>query len=214
MKVDVLGSLEAIEDSFKTYVSTMVDLEVIHSGIGEIAMGDVERAHAAKGIIYGFNVSAPTNVLALASTLNVPVSLHQVIYHLFNDIRNQLNERVTPVETEEALGEAVVQQVYQVDIGKSRAVSVAGCRCLNGTLRRHALYKVIRNDNEVVHRGQLSSMKHFKDDVSSVQKGQDCGLAFGSEDRFQFQKGDVLVGYKIVMIKPEVEWFVSTDSIK
>ncbi|XP_034833856.1 translation initiation factor IF-2, mitochondrial [Maniola hyperantus] len=204
VKGDVDGSVEAILDILETYDEhERVKLELVNYGVGQLAHNDIEIAQAFNAIIYAFNVECPPALAVEAKNANVAVKRHNVIYKLVDDIKQELSARIPNRQEEEIIGEANVLQQFQVSEGKKK-VPVAGCRCVKGSLARNALYRVIRRQ-EVVFEGKLASMKHLKDEVTTIKRDMECGLRF-EDTAFTVEPGDTVVCYKMVDVSDTTAW--------
>ncbi|XP_050354336.1 translation initiation factor IF-2, mitochondrial [Nymphalis io] len=204
VKGDVDGSVEAILDILETYDDhERVRLELVSYGVGQVTPNDVEVAKAFNAIIYAFNVECPPAVSREARAAGVSVSHHNVIYKLVDDLRAQLSARLPTELHEELLGEANVLQQFHVSEGKKK-VPVAGCRCVKGSLARNALYRVVRG-GDVVYEGKLASMKHLKEEVTTIKRDMECGLRF-EDPNFIIQPGDTVVCYKMVEVSKTTSW--------
>ncbi|XP_072163977.1 translation initiation factor IF-2, mitochondrial-like [Diadema setosum] len=203
IKGDVDGSVEAILDTLNTYTAhQQCRLNVINFGVGPISDKDVELAQTFEGAVVGFNVGASKEAAELAKSKGIPLKLHDVIYRLVDDLREDLNSRLPMLDQEVVLGEATVLQPFDISMGR-RKVSVAGCRVEKGELQVRSLFKLMRGQ-EVIHRGPLASLKHHKDDVNTVKNGTECGLRF--EEQLEYQPGDTIVCYELEQIPQEVDW--------
>lgn len=204
LKGDVDGSVDAILDVFDTYHSKKCQLDIIHFGVGNVTESDVEIAATFEGDIFAFNVEVPQKVAALAKEKKVPIKRHNVIYRLFEELVKRLNSKLPKIEEEVTQGEAKVLQVFQVTLPNKKKSFVAGCRCVLGNMSKKLGVKVIRN-NETVYRGKITSMKYFKDEVDSIRKEQECGIAIDDQD-FTFQPQDLIVNYEIKEVDQEIDW--------
>ncbi|KPJ17703.1 Translation initiation factor IF-2, mitochondrial, partial [Papilio machaon] len=203
VKGDVDGSVEAILDILETYDEhERVRLDLVHYGVGHVTPNDIEIAKAFNAVIYAFNVECPTTVSAEARRCAVTVISHNVIYRLVDDIKQQISSRIPKRQEEEIIGEASVLQQFVVSEGKRR-VPVAGCRCVRGTLARHALYRITRN-GQVLYEGKLASMKHLKEEVTTIKRDMECGLRFDTE--FEVEAGDTVTCYKMVDVDDHTDW--------
>ncbi|XP_028177069.1 translation initiation factor IF-2, mitochondrial [Ostrinia furnacalis] len=204
VKGDVDGSVEAILDILETYDEhDRVRLDLVHFGVGPVTPNDLEIAEAFKAVIYAFNVDCPPSLSVEAKKKNIPVKKLNIIYKLVDDVKEEISARIPVTQEEELIGEANVLQQFMVTEGKKK-VPVAGCRCMKGSLARNALYRVIRGQ-EVVFEGKLASMKHLKDEVTSIKRDQECGLRF-SDATFAVQPGDTIVCYKMVDSQSTTGW--------
>lgn len=149
LKGDVDGSVEAILDVLETYDShDKCKLDVIHYGVGDVNEGDVELAKAFNAIVYAFSVNTPKKV-----PKGVQVRSFDIIYRLVDDLKVEISSRLPELEVEETLGEANVLQIFEITEGK-KEVTVLGCRCVKGVLKKNARYKLIRQE-EVLFDGEL-----------------------------------------------------------
>ncbi|XP_047537062.1 translation initiation factor IF-2, mitochondrial [Vanessa atalanta] len=204
VKGDVDGSVEAILDILETYDDhERVRLELVSYGVGQVTPNDVEVAQAFNAIIYAFNVECPPGVARDARAAGVELAHHNVIYKLVDAVRDQLSARLPRRQQEELLGEANVLQQFHVSEGKKK-VPVAGCRCVKGSLARNALYRVVRGQ-DVVYEGKLASMKHLKEEVTTIKRDMECGLRF-EDPNFIMQPGDTVVCYKMVDVSSTTSW--------
>ncbi|KAH8027590.1 hypothetical protein HPB51_007140 [Rhipicephalus microplus] len=204
VKGDVDGSVEAVLDLLDTYHSHQkCRLDIIHYGVGPVSESDVELAQPFNGIVYAFHVPVLGAAASAAEEGNVHIRSYNVIYHLVDDIKKELGKRLPLLDVDEVHGEAVVQQEFLVSEGRKK-IPVAGCKCTKGTLRKNALYKLVRN-SEVIHSGPLVSMRHLKNEVESIKKDVECGLMF-QDANVRFQHGDVLVCYSIKQVPQETDW--------
>ncbi|XP_063221675.1 translation initiation factor IF-2, mitochondrial [Bacillus rossius redtenbacheri] len=204
VKGDVDGSVEAILDVLETYdCNADCELNLVHYGVGIVSETDVELAEAFNAIIYAFNTQIPDKIKSLAKRKGVTIKPHNVIYRLFEDVKKEINSRLPLKPVEDVLGEATVLQEFRITEGKKK-VSVAGCRCTKGVLKKSARYRVLRA-GEVIHEGTLASMRHLKNEVDSVKKDVECGLRF-VDDSVGFEPGDVLQCYSVRHIEQETRW--------
>ncbi|XP_063367747.1 translation initiation factor IF-2, mitochondrial [Cydia amplana] len=204
VKGDVDGSVEAILDILETYDEhDTVRLDLVHFGVGPVTPNDLEIAEAFNAVIYAFNVDCPAPLVVEAKNKNIGLKKHNIIYKLVDDVKDELSARIPKRQEEEIIGEANVLQQFMVTEGK-RKVPVAGCRCVKGALQRNALYRLIRG-GEVIYEGKLSSMKHLKDEVSTIKRDMECGLRLDSTE-VSVSPGDTLVCYKLVDASDRTGW--------
>ncbi|KAL1460962.1 hypothetical protein WDU94_012896 [Cyamophila willieti] len=203
IKGDVDGSVEALLDVFDTYTSSLCRLDIVHYGVGQVSESDIELAHLFKAIIYTFNTTLHANAKASAEDLGVTVKQFNVIYKLVDDIKQEINTRLPHTFAEEVLGEANVLQMFLISEGKKK-IPVAGCRCTKGVLKRNALYRLIRK-REVLFEGKLESMKHLKEEVSSIKKEVECGLMI-DDHSIEFEAGDTLVCFEKFKVPQFTDW--------
>ncbi len=189
IKADVQGSLEAIKDSLEKLSTEEVKLSVIHSQVGDINESDVMLASASNAIIIGFHVNATLEAKALAKQEEVEIRIYSIIYEIVNEIQAAMEGMLEPVIEEAFLGRAEVRQVFNV----SKIGVVAGCFISKGRVPRDAVCKLIR-EKEIIFKGKMSSLKHFKDDLKEAKEGFECGISLGFKD---IQKGDLIEAVEI-----------------
>jgi translation initiation factor IF-2 len=185
LKGDVQGSIEALVSELGKIQHPEVRVNVIHTGVGGITENDVNLASASDALVVGFNVRPSADARALAEREGVDIRTYRVIYKLTEDIEQALVGMLSPVETEETIGEAEVRALFRV----SRLGTIAGCMVTNGVVRRNAQVRIVR-DGTVVHETSIAQLKRFKDDVREVTEGFECGILLdGFND---VKEGDVL----------------------
>lgn len=198
LKTDVQGSLEAFHSSLMKMSTEAVSVNIVHEGVGRISESDVMLASASNGIIIGFNVRPDANAKKVAENEGVQIRLYQVIYDVLDDVKAAMEGMLEPEIRENTLGTAEIRDIIRVP----KVGNIAGCRVLDGLVRRNAKVRLIR-DGVVFWNGDLSSLKHFKDDVREIKAGNECGLSF---EKFQdFKIGDVLEFYEIVKEKKTLD---------
>jgi translation initiation factor IF-2 len=194
IKTDVQGSLEAIEGALSKAGSEEVGIQVLHGGVGGITESDVILAHASGAAIIGFNVRANVQARERSKRDGVDIRYYSIIYNVIDDVKAALSGMLAPETRERFLGNAEILEVFNI----SKVGKVAGCRVTDGSVKRGAKVRLIRDD-VVIHEGDLSTLKRFKDEVREVQAGQECGMAFAN---FQdIQKGDVIECYEVETIR-------------
>ncbi len=187
IKADVQGSAEVLADTLTKLPADQVRVTIIHTGVGAINESDVLLASASNAIVVGFNVRPDRNAAEVAEREHVDVRLHSVIYNVVDEIKNAMAGLLEPTLKELRLGAAEVRQTFKVP----KVGTIAGCMVLDGVIRRSgdAQARLLR-DHVVVHEGKLGSLKRFKDDVSEVKTGFECGMSF---ERYQDVKvGDII----------------------
>jgi len=189
IKADVQGSLEAIKDSLEKLSTEEVKLSVIHSQVGDINESDIMLASASNAIIIGFHVNTIGESKALAKQEEVEIRIYSIIYEIVNEIQAAMEGMLEPVIEEIFLGRAEVRQVFNV----SKTGVVAGCFISKGRIPRDAVCKLIR-EKEIVYKGKMSSLKHFKDDLKEAKEGFECGISLGFKD---IQKGDLIEAVEV-----------------
>jgi len=194
LKADVQGSAEAIQGALAKLGTDEVGVQVLQSGVGAITESDVILAHASGGAIIGFNVRANAQARERAKRDGVDIRYYAIIYNVVDDVKAVLSGMLAPETREKFLGNAEILEVFNISkIGK-----VAGCRVTEGTVKRGAKVRLIR-DNVVIHEGELSTLKRFKDEVREVQTGQECGMAFANYQ--DIAKGDVIEAFEVETIQ-------------
>jgi len=190
VKADVQGSVEAIVNSLTKLSTEEVRARVLHAAVGGITESDVTLAHASGAVILGFNVRANRPARDLAQQSGTAIRFYAIIYELVDDMKAMLSGLLAPERREKVLGSAEILQVFAITkVGK-----VAGCRVSEGIVKRNARVRLLRDD-VVVHDGQLSTLKRFKEDVREVKEGYECGLSL--ENYHDIQPGDRLEFYEI-----------------
>lgn len=147
LKGDVHGSIEAILDVFDTYdCSDTCRLSIVHYGVGPITDSDIELAKTFDAVIYGFSIKLPAS-----KPSGVTMKQFDIIYRLFEDVTNEINKRLPEIDVDDIIGEAEVQQVFQIT-ERNKKVPVLGCRCLKGVLKKKLRYRLMRDD-EIIYDG-------------------------------------------------------------
>ncbi|WHN18489.1 translation initiation factor IF-2 [Campylobacter jejuni] len=192
LKADVQGSLEALRASLEKLRNDEIKVNIIHSGVGGITQSDIELASASENsIVLGFNIRPTGEVKERAKDKGVEIKTYNVIYNLLDDVKALLGGMMSPIISEEQLGQAEIRQVINVPkIGQ-----IAGCMVTEGVINRGAKIRLIR-DGVVVYEGNVSSLKRFKDDAKEVAKGYECGV--GIEGCDDMRVGDYIESYKEV----------------
>ena len=190
IKADVHGSVEAIVGSLGKLSTDEVAARFLHTGVGGVMESDVSLAEASGGLILGFNVRPNKQAREAARQAGVEMRFYSVIYELIDDVRQMLSGMLAPARNEKLLGSAEILEVFNI----SKVGRVAGCRVTEGTVRRGAHARLVR-DNVIVHDGSLSTLKRFKEEVKEVREGNECGMAF--ENYQDFQPGDAIEIYEI-----------------
>lgn len=192
LKADVQGTLEALKSSLEKLRNDEIKVNIIHSGVGGITQSDIELASASENsIVLGFNIRPTGEVKERAKDKGVEIKTYNVIYNLLDDVKALLGGMMSPIISEEQLGQAEIRQVINVPkIGQ-----IAGCMVTEGVINRGAKIRLIR-DGVVVFEGNVSSLKRFKDDAKEVVKGYECGVGIqGCDD---MRVGDYIESYKEV----------------
>ncbi len=194
VKGDVDGSVEALSDALLKLSTEEVLVTVIHSGVGQISESDVLLASASDAIIVGFQVRPSAKARQLAEQEEIDIRHYSVIYQAIEEVKSAMEGMLSPEVVEKIIGNVEVREVFKI----SKVGSVAGCMVTDGKVERKNKIRVIR-DGVVIHSGELSSLKRFKDDVKEVLRGFECGLQI---ERFN----DIEVGdYIEVYIEEQVK---------
>ena len=193
VKGDVQGSVEALQGTLAKIANEEVRIDVIHAGVGSINESDITLARASNATIIGFNVRANPQARENAKRDGVDIRYYSIIYDVADDMKKAVEGLLTPEEKEKILGYAEVRQVIHV----SKVGNVAGCMVTEGLVKRGAKVRLLR-DNVVIHEGELSQLKRFKDDVKEVKSGFDCGMSFANYD--DIKEGDMIECFEVEQI--------------
>jgi len=194
VKADVQGSVEAIQGALAKLGNDEVGAQMLAGGAGGITESDVILAHASGAAILGFNVRANNQARERARRDGVEIRYYNIIYNIVDDVKAALSGLLAPETREMFLGNAEILEVFTI----SKVGKVAGCRVTEGVVRRGAKVRLIR-DNVVIHEGELSTLKRFKDEVREVQAGQECGMSFANYH--DLQKGDIIECYDVETVQ-------------
>jgi translation initiation factor IF-2 len=196
LKADVQGSVEVLRGTLEKLSTEKVKVRVIRAGVGAINESDVLLASATQTeetgtavVIIGFNVRPEARVTDIAKHEDVDIRLHSIIYKVEEEIKAAMIGMLDAIEKENILGKALVQETFKV----SRVGTIAGCRVTEGVIRRQAKARLIR-DSVVIWEGDIATLKRFKDDVSEVKNGFECGIS--------------LANYNDIKVDDEIEAFV------
>ena len=198
VKADVHGSLEAITAALNKMGTDEVKAQVLHGAVGGINESDVILARASGGFIIGFNVRANAQARDLAKRDGIDIRYYSIIYDVTDDMRNALSGMLAPTLKEEFLGYAQVREVFSV----SKVGKVAGCMITDGMVKRGAKVRLLRDD-VVIHEGELSQLKRFKDDVKEVKEGTECGMSFANYD--DIKEGDIIECFDVIEVARQLE---------
>jgi translation initiation factor IF-2 len=198
IKSDVHGSLEAITVGLQKLGTEEVAVRILHSGVGGITESDVTLAIASRALIIGFNVRANAQARELARREGVEIRYHSIIYELLDEMKAGLSGLLAPASRETITGHAEIREVFTITkVGK-----IAGCRVVDGVIRRGARLRLLRDD-VVIHEGPLGSLRRFKDDVREVREGFECGI--GVEGYQDIREGDVIEAYEVEEVARELQ---------
>ena len=185
IKGDVHGSVEAILGALDKLATEEVKVQVLHSAVGGINESDVTLSKASGALIIGFNVRANPQAREMARRENIEIRYYSVIYDLIDDLKKALSGMLAPTIKENLLGYAEIREVFNV----SKVGKIAGCMVTEGMVKRGACVRLVR-DEVVIHEGELSQLKRFKDDAKEVKDGMECGMAFANYQ--DIQQGDMI----------------------
>jgi translation initiation factor IF-2 len=197
VKADVQGSLGALEDSFLKLPQEEVRVRIVRSGAGAINESDVQLAMASNAIVIGFNVRPSVQARELAEREKVDVRLYRVIYDAIDDVKAALSGMLKPEERERILGDAEVRQTFRVP----KLGVIAGSYVRSGTIRRNAQVRLVR-DGVVVYEGVVASLRRFKDDVTEVREGFECGI--GLQNYQDIKERDVIEAFEVEEIARQI----------
>jgi translation initiation factor IF-2 len=190
VKADVQGSLNPIVTELNKLGEGEIGVHVLHADAGNIGNNDVMLASASNAIIIGFNVQADVEARRTAEKEGVDIRLYEIIYRMTEDIEKALKGMLEPVIVEKVLGRAQVLAAFSA----SKFGKVAGCKVMEGELRRGARVRLFRG-TDIIYEGDLSSLRHEKEDVKEIRQGFECGVGFKSFN--DIEPGDQLVCYII-----------------
>jgi len=193
VKGDVQGSVEAIRSSVEALGNEDVRARVIHGAAGGINESDVMLAKSAGAPIIAFNVRANRQAKDLAEREGVEIRYYSIIYELLDDVKGVLEGMLAPERKETFIGYAEILQVFDI----SKLGNIAGCKITEGKVERGAGVRLLRDD-VVIHEGELSTLKRFKEEVSKVVAGQECGMGF--ENYHDLRKGDMIECFTVEML--------------
>lgn len=205
LKADVQGSMEVLQSSLEKLVTDKVRAKVIHAGVGAISESDVLLSTAVEdgAIIIGFNVRPERTAAVLAEREGIDIRLHTVIYELIDEMKAAMTGLLEPVFKENVMGRADVLETFRV----TKVGTIAGCVLQEGRVDKNSRVRLLR-DNIVIHTGKVSSLRRFKDDVSEVRAGQECGI--GIENYNDVKKGDQIESFTLERVEQKL--FAETTS--
>ena len=190
VKGDVQGSVEALKGTLEKIGTDKVKLNVIHGAVGAINESDVTLAKTYNAVIIGFNVRANAQAREVAKRDNVDIRYYSIIYDVADDMKKALTGMLAPTFKENFIGYAEIREVFNITkVGK-----VAGCMVTQGVIKRGCKVRLLR-DNVVIHEGDLSQLKRFKEDAREVREGYECGMALANYQ--DIQKGDVIECFEL-----------------
>lgn len=188
------GSVEALADSLLKLSTEEVVVNIIHKAVGQISESDVTLASAADAIVIGFQVRPSNNARRIADNEQIEIRLYSIIYDAINEIKAAMEGMLAPKEEEVVTGNIEVREVFKI----SKVGTIAGCYVTDGYVKRNNKLRIIR-EGIVVHEGEISQLKRFKDDVAEVKNGYECGLSIKNFN--DILVGDILESYEIRELK-------------
>ena len=193
IKADVQGSVEAIVTALDKLGTDEVRARIVHAAAGAITETDISLAETSGAVVLGFDVRANPQARQAAEQAGIDIRYYNVIYSLVDDIKDAMSGLLSPERRETFIGNAEILEVFNITkVGK-----VAGCRVTEGKVERGAGVRLIR-DNIVIHEGTLKTLKRFKDEVSEVPVGQECGMAFQNYE--DIRQGDIIECFRVEMV--------------
>jgi translation initiation factor IF-2 len=196
LKTDVRGSLEAISAALHDLGTEEVEVRILGDGVGGITANDINLAMTSNAIVIGFNVRADVTARKLAEAEGVEIRYYSIIYQLIDEVKGALSGMLEPERVEEILGIAEVRDVFS----SPKFGQVAGCMVTEGVVYRNRPIRVLR-DNVVIYEGELESLRRFKDDVSEVRNGMECGIGVKNYD---VKVGDQIEVYQVKEVAREL----------
>ncbi len=191
IKTDVQGSAEAIDNSISKLSTEEVKVDVILKGVGAITESDVALAGSSNGFIVGFNVRALPHARDVAKRDGVDIKYYSIIYELIDDVKNLLSGLLKPEISEKITGNVEIREVFNI----SKIGNIAGCMVKDGYISRKSQIRILR-DSIVIHKGQISSLKRFKEEVPEVKSGFECGVMI--ENFSDIKIGDIIETFEEV----------------
>ncbi len=193
IKADVQGSAEALAVTVTKLGTEEVKVRVLHAGVGQITESDIQLAKASEAVVVAFNVRATSQARELASREGVDIRYYSIIYEVADDVEKLVRGKTAPKAREKFLGYAEIRKVFEITkVGK-----VAGCMITEGVVKRGAGVRLLR-DGVVIHQGELSQLKRFKDDVREVARGYECGLSFAGFN--DLREGDMVECFETELV--------------
>ncbi|MFL2490306.1 MAG: translation initiation factor IF-2 [Candidatus Neomarinimicrobiota bacterium] len=195
IKADSDGSIEALGESLEKIKHDEVGVDIVHKGVGNVTESDVLLGEASNAVILAFNVQTPSNTRLQADQSNVEIRSYNIIYQAVEDLKLAVEGLLKPDLVEEIVGEAIVKETFKIP----KIGFIAGSQVESGTITKDSLVRLVREEEEIIKDGKILSLKRFKDDVSTVETGLECGIAI--EGIKKYLPGDKIIAYKINEIK-------------
>ncbi|WP_333797977.1 translation initiation factor IF-2 [Rheinheimera sp.] len=193
LKADVQGSVEAISESLQKLSTDEVKVKIVGSGVGGITETDVTLAAASSAIVIGFNVRADASARKLVEEEGLDLRYYSIIYELIDEVKAAMTGMLAPEFKQQIIGLAQVRDVFR----SPKFGAVAGCMVTEGVVKRNAPIRVLR-DNVVIYEGELESLRRFKDDVSEVRNGFECGI--GVKNYNDVREGDQIEVFEVIQV--------------
>jgi translation initiation factor IF-2 len=193
IKADVQGSVEAVRQSVEQLHNDEVRVNVLHAGVGNVGESDILLASASQAVVLGFNVKVDAQAKRAATDEGVEIKSYKIIYDLIEDVKAALEGMLKPVYREVILGHATVRATFKIP----RGGIVAGSYVNDGRILRGAQVRVQRG-KQLIHTGEIDSLKHLKEDVREMAAGFECGILV--DDFNDFQEGDVLEAFQMELV--------------
>lgn len=197
LKADVRGSLEALLGSLELIESDKVLLEILQSDVGQVTKNDIKMASTSGADVLGFNVKLENGVMGEAKHLGVNVFQNNIIYEVIDLVKDNMANLLEPELVEKKTGRAEVRQIFRVSKGRV----VAGSMVMEGSIGRNKIARLVRG-GEVVAEGKVETLKRFKDDVTEVKAGFECGIRLDAFDRYE--EGDFIETFEVEKIAPSL----------
>jgi translation initiation factor IF-2 len=190
LKADVQGSVEAVRQALEGMGADEAKVRILHTGCGSVTESDVMLASASEAVVFGFTVGTETSAERLAERMGVEIRRYDIIYQLIEDVDRGLHGMLDPVQTDVIVGRAEIREIFP----SRRGIQIAGCRVTEGRVSRGANVRIVRN-GESIHETTIASLRHFRDEVTEMTAGTDCGIILqGFND---FQEGDVVEAHRL-----------------
>ena len=198
IKGDVDGSIDALSEQLEKITHEEVGVQIIHKAVGMVSESDVLLASASNAVIIGFHVQVSSNAKLQATQEGVEIRTYNVIYNAVEEITLALEGLLEPETVEEILGRAQVQEAFKIP----KIGVIAGSKVTEGIIVRNAKARVLREEEEIAS-GEITSLKHLKDDAKEIREGFECGI--GLNDFSKFKEGDIIICYQMKSIKRTLE---------
>jgi translation initiation factor IF-2 len=198
IRSDTQGTLDAINYSLSKIQHEEIKLHIVQSLVGNVTESDILLAKTKGATIFAFNVSVGSNEENLARKNNIIIREHSIIYKIIDEIKALLSDSLSPIQIETKIGSASVRQIFDI----SKSGKIAGVLVIDGVVKRNALAKVIRNGT-IIAQGNIKTLKHFQEDVKSIQQGKECGLQI---EKFEgFLEKDIIDIYEITFEQSKID---------